>query len=113
MYSRYDPPAGRLRIPDHYGGSAFREGKRVALPDEESRPHPGVARPTPPPTPPAPPPSPPAPKPPTHAPIGFPFGHGLGLEELFLIGMILLLSQSEGNNDMILLLSLLLFWGEK
>lgn len=41
----------------------------------------------------------------------FPFGHGMGSEELLLIGLILLLSQNGEDRDMILWLALLLFSG--
>ena len=39
------------------------------------------------------------------------FGGGIGTEELLIIGLILLFAQSEGNEDMILLLILLFFIG--
>lgn len=41
----------------------------------------------------------------------FPFGHGLGFEELLLLGLILLLSHTEENSDVVLWLALLLFCG--
>ena len=41
----------------------------------------------------------------------FPFSHGLGFEELLILGIILLLSQNEGESDAVLLLGLLLFCG--
>ncbi|MBE6601658.1 MAG: hypothetical protein E7637_04030 [Ruminococcaceae bacterium] len=48
---------------------------------------------------------------PIDAKNGFPFGHGLGFEELLLLGLILLLSQTEENSDIALWLVLLLFCG--
>ena len=39
------------------------------------------------------------------------FGGGIGFEELLILGLILLMAQSEGNEDMIVLLALLLFIG--
>ena len=58
---------------------------------------------------------------PTHKPIpprlfgnlgaAFPFSHGLGFEELLILGIIILLSQNEGESDAVLLLGLLLFCG--
>lgn len=41
----------------------------------------------------------------------FPHSHGLGFEELLILGLILLLSRNEGDSDAILLLGLLLFCG--
>lgn len=41
----------------------------------------------------------------------FPFSHGLGFEELLILGLIILLSRNEEDSDMILLLGLLLFCG--
>ena len=41
----------------------------------------------------------------------FPFSHGLGFEELLLLGLIILLSRNENESDVILLLGLLLFCG--
>ena len=41
----------------------------------------------------------------------FPFTHGLGFEELLILGLILLLSRNEGESDAVLLLGLLLFCG--
>lgn len=38
----------------------------------------------------------------------FPFGHGIGFEEMLLIGVIALLSESENGNDLLLWLMLLL-----
>lgn len=42
---------------------------------------------------------------------GFPFGHGIGFDELLLIGLIVLLHGSEQGSDIILWLILLLFMG--
>ncbi len=73
--------------------------------------------------------SPPPPKPPaspqkhdTHAldPLkgllgglghSFPFAHGIGFDELLILGLILLLSRNEADSDLILWLALLLFCG--
>ncbi len=138
MYSRYhnrrDEP---VRVPEHYGGTAFSERPQPPEPPHRLN----VARPTPPeetpmPAPPHParpprlsetlrePPvtlscdtckAPEAEKPlsilPPLAAKGFPFGHGIGSEELLLIGLIVLLSGSEGGSDMVLWLALLLFLG--
>ena len=41
----------------------------------------------------------------------FPFSHGLGFEELLIIGLIILLSRNEEGSDMVLWLALLLFCG--
>ena len=41
----------------------------------------------------------------------FPFTHGLGFEELLILGLIILLSRNEEESDLILLLGLLLFCG--
>ena len=42
----------------------------------------------------------------------FPFSHGIGFDELLILGLILLLSQSgEGGSDVVLWLALLLFCG--
>ena len=41
----------------------------------------------------------------------FPFSHGLGFDELLLLGLIILLSQNEGDSDVVLWLALLLFCG--
>ncbi|MBQ9806520.1 MAG: hypothetical protein IJW49_08465 [Clostridia bacterium] len=42
---------------------------------------------------------------------GLPLSHGLGFEELLLLGLILLLSQTEQSSDIVLWLALLLFCG--
>ena len=41
----------------------------------------------------------------------FPFSHGIGFDELLIIGLILLLARSGQDSDMILWLALLLFCG--
>jgi len=41
----------------------------------------------------------------------FPFSHGLGFDELILLGLILLLSHNDHDPDVLLLLGLLLFCG--
>ena len=41
--------------------------------------------------------------------VGHLFRGGIGIEELLIIGLILLIAQSEDNDDIILLLALLLF----
>ena len=43
--------------------------------------------------------------------ISFPFSHGIGFDELLILGLILLLSQNEADSDLILWLILLLFCG--
>ena len=43
--------------------------------------------------------------------VGGLFGGGIGVEELLIIGLILLIAQSENNEDIIVLLALLLFIG--
>lgn len=42
---------------------------------------------------------------------GFPFGHGIGFDELLLLGLIVLLHGSEQGSDVVLWLILLLFMG--
>ena len=54
--------------------------------------------------------------PPTGSSPKFPFGHGLGIEELLILCMMLLVfshggDSGESDNELILLLALLLFWG--
>ena len=41
----------------------------------------------------------------------FPFSHGLGFEELLILGLIIMLSRNENESDIVLLLGLLLFCG--
>ncbi len=139
MYSRYhnrsDAP---LRVPEHYSGYAFSErtaqqspphhidvAKPTFPPPANETPMPAPPRPALPPPPqhhvPRTPaieepcePTPPVPFLPGFGQINtknFPFGHGIGFEELLLIGLIVLLSGSEGGSDMVLWLALLLFLG--
>lgn len=134
MYSRYH---GRLdegiHVPENYSGCAFAEPERTqpSAPPRQIE----VAKPTPTP----PPPEPPEVEKRTEeaeretasaheetrptavlSPIGgflgplgkhFPFSHGMGFEELLLIGLILLLSQSGVDSEVVLWLALLLFCG--
>ncbi len=133
MYSRYhDRNGAPLRVPEHYSGYAFSKG---ANPNVEQPPRRmDIAKPTPPPVPPQstmPPPPRPALPPPHEAPLheqpphlptpaptaplqlaGIPlFSHGIGFEELLLLGLIVLLWGTEGGSDMVLWLVLLLFLG--
>ena len=140
MYSRYHKGADdTFRLPENYGGVAFSEG-HLSKGGSDSLSHTfEVAKPSPPPqsnpitssTPPIPPrtssapPLPPVPPnarphsdpPPkaSHLPVGgkdgFPFAHGIGMEELFIIALIILLSKSEQSSDIVLCLTLLLFCG--
>ena len=105
MYSRYPKSSqSSIHIPDHYSGCAF-----YNTPTQEASP-PSIAE------------APPSTQaiegnePKSYAPLSNPFGGafgflrgGLGFEELLLIGLILLLSHSEQENDTILWLALLLF----
>ncbi len=47
----------------------------------------------------------------SHAGHTFPFAHGIGFDELLIIGLILLLSRTEQDSDAVLWLALLLFCG--
>ena len=140
MYSRFqNRPDPDIRIPEHYSGCAFSKPSPSApkKPDEnvspvKTRPHPVT------PTKPSPPPHkspPPALLLPPHEeqeentsktqspPVSlmekpferlgkaFPFSHGIGFDELLLLGLILLLSQSGKDEDTVLWLALLLFCG--
>ena len=129
MYSRYDAirPEKKLHIPEHYSGCAFSAGAPTDAPPHAL----GVARPTPPQeserasppmlssTPPdkkSPPPQeePTTPCEPTatHAPAPFvPFAGGLDFDQLLILGLILLLSHSGKDSDIVLWLGLLLFCG--
>ena len=137
MYSRFQSrPEEGIRIPEHYSGCAFSPAPpTVEKKREESasgRPRSmEAARPTPPPSknstspPPTPllppreqtekiPPSPPAN--PVQGLLGdlgkaFPLSHGIGFDELLLLGLILLLAQSGKDQDTLLWLALLLFCG--
>lgn len=136
MYSRYQNRSDQpIQIPEHYGGSAFAPPPSHREPPIKPHPHPvDAARPSPPPkkTPPLPPPAPlspstpPSDRVPENADIlppspqkgfsevlggAFPFSHGIGSEELLLLGLILLVAQSGKDPDVILWLALLLFCG--
>lgn len=104
MYSRYPD-----RLPEHYSGCAFRQGREdrppISVPFSEA----------PPPPPPPPPPPVPLPKP-KEKPSCDLFGGALpvlpgGLEgdELLLVGLILLLARSGEGADILPWLALLLF----
>lgn len=118
MYSRFPRNGDRtIRIPEHYSGCAFSETSAESMipQKEEPTPPPPTTEPT------APPPPPEEDKKdqdsqPTSLPLALPLGGnlpllggGLGFEELLLIGLILLLSRSEQDNDLVLWLVLLLF----
>ena len=140
MYSRYHKPSDTpIQLPENYGGVAFSE--TPAFKSDAAPPfHPlEVAKPSPPPpsegrqtnTPTTPMEAPPPPRSspttdhtsstPPHATTtallpmagkdGFPFSHGIGIEELFIIALIILLSRNEQASDMVLWLTLLLFCG--
>lgn len=127
MYSRYQNSKGEpLQIPKHYSGCAFAPIRQEERPSLSTRHTVEAARPTPPP------PLPPAPRKEeskneskeavrsSHTPHlsilegmgkAFPFSHGIGSEELLLLGLILLLARNGQDSDMILWLALLLFSG--
>lgn len=101
MYSRYPD-----RLPEHYSGCAFRQGREdrppISVPFSEA--------PLPPPPPPPPPPK------PQEKPSCDLFGGvlpalpgGLESDELLLIGLILLLARSGEGSDVLPWLALLLF----
>ncbi|MBQ9131909.1 MAG: hypothetical protein IJX62_05520 [Clostridia bacterium] len=46
-----------------------------------------------------------------HIGSAFPFSHGLGFDELLILGLILLLARNDGDSDIIPFLALLLFCG--
>ena len=118
MYTR--PPAGRfprsMRIPENYGGSAFRpivgeadDMRAATVPDEPPSP--------PPPSLPDEPsmqeaPSKEATVPTGRFSLGLPFlrrdGTGIGFEELLLIGLALLIAEDGAHDDLVWLLLLLL-----
>ena len=139
MYSRYHKGNDTtFQLPENYGGVAFSE-KRLAGSDGTQPTHTlEVAKPSPPPPPfynvPSPtaqprtePQAPPLPHAadaatdnnrtpslamlPIGGKAGFPFAHGIGTEELFIIALIILLSGNEQASDMVLCLTLLLFCG--
>lgn len=136
MYSRFSGKQERVsRLPEHYSGCAFTQEH---LPHRETAPKAPmpalfeIAKPSPPPTdavtereegahveespPPA---EEVAPSPIKATPTGllgglgsaFPFGHGIGFEELLILGLIILLSKDAGDSDTVLWLGLLLFCG--
>jgi hypothetical protein len=134
MYSRFhNRPDEEIHIPEHYSGCAFSqpspgpEKKREEPIKPRSHP-PEATRPSPPPPKKTPPPAlllPPREhveesEPPPTLPLqglfgdlgkSFPFSHGIGFDELLLLGLVLLLAQSGKDGDMILWLALLLFCG--
>lgn len=124
MYSRYQPNSREepFRLPENYGGCAFSEPRRPTPPEPPDGGRLEIATPTPaaPSPPEAPPHAPDAPKKdaalqPTSllSPLGhaFPFSHGLGFEELLILGLILLLARTDEPGDTLLWLVLLLFCG--
>ena len=139
MYSRYHKGNdASFQLPENYGGVAFSEKRPLGDGAPSARTL-EVAKPSPPlppfyhaPVPTAPPRSEPQKPPLPHAtatadtdnrhtppfsllPIGgkegFPFAHGIGTEELFIIALIILLSGNEQASDVVLWLTLLLFCG--
>lgn len=139
MYSRFqNRPEEGIRIPEHYSGCAFSSvtpsPERAKEEGERYRSRPMEARKPPTPTK-APPPAlllppremaedaernapkaPPPPERPAARLFGdlgkaFPFSHGIGFDELLLLGLILLLAQSEKDHETLLWLALLLFCG--
>jgi len=122
MYSRSQHrPSRPVQIPEHYSGCAFSpSSEEVASPTpieaavtQESSVAAISAVPPPPPSPPC---DPPTAPPLFHGLFGgrgatLPFSRGLQFDELLILGLILLLTQSEGDSDLILLLALLLFCG--
>ena len=140
MYSRYhkvsDTP---IQLPENYGGVAFSGNPPIKSDVDHPFRTLEVAKPSPPPpsenavtsVPPTtkesapPPPLPLSDKEPSSTPPhahssallpmagkdGFPFAHGIGFEELFIIALIILLSRNEQASDMVLWLTLLLFCG--
>ena len=136
MYSRFQNRSDEgIRIPEHYSGCAF--SPTPPPPDRKReepvkpRPRPVAAtKPSPPPPLKNPPPAlllPPCEertkkedetpaislieKPFEKLGKAFPFSHGIGFDELLLLGLIILLSQSGRDSDMVLWLALLLFCG--
>ena len=116
MYSRYPD-----RLPEHYSGCAFRQGREdrppISVPFSEAPPPPPPPPPSPCPPPPPPSPCPPPPPPkPQEKPSCDLFGGvlpalpgGLESDELLLIGLILLLARSGEGSDVLPWLALLLF----
>lgn len=126
MYSRFSGKNENVRLPEHYGGCAFSPQQAPPPPRQA---HPSVGKPTPPPPPPPPRETPreeeisdETPQKEKHSPsvpalrlgnlgVSFPFSHGIGFEELLILGLILLLSQNGEERDVVLILALLLFCG--
>ena len=117
MYSRSTKKSDPVKIPEHYSGCAFSQSAQ-----ETPKPLPslGVAKPS------APPPreaespplhdekpheSPSPPALPVLGALGGAFRRGIGFEELLLLGLILLLSQTDADSHLSLMLGLLLFCG--
>ena len=139
MYSRYHKQTdGEIKLPDNYGGVAFsehhfskNEGDSTAHTLEVAKPSPLPVLPLPtgsanetehPPgpenTPPVQKKTSPHPHRPPLTPLlpmgaleSFPFAHGIGFEELFIIALMILLSRNEQSSDVVLWLALLLFCG--
>ena len=121
MYSRYPNYrfSGAMRVPDNYSGNAFNASESSSineereLPREEAPPIESVAeQPSEPETVEA---SKPIDKkfrlPAFNLDIGRLFSGKFGIEELLIIGLILLISKNDTDDDIILLLALLLFIG--
>ena len=115
MYSRNARPISdkTVRIPENYGGSFLRPNLKEeyekcppSTPEADNG-QAGRAECE------APPPHAAAPRSifPINFASHFPFGHGLGFEELFLLGLILVLAKEEADEQMILFLIILLFCG--
>ncbi len=130
-----------VQIPEHYSGWAFSrtQSEKKPAPSPASKPPPAyleVGKPTyvqPPQSPPMPPPVLPKEDAPSEMPTiakeekptlpapfaalfgnmgsSFPFSHGIGFEELLILGLIILLARNEGDTDTMLLIGLLLFCG--
>ena len=121
MYTRPIPPASSdrmdsrgLQIPPHYSGNAFREIPPPPPTEEISDDISEVMKfPEPSPDPPIEEPSLPTSAKKSGKGIHFDFKHlfsgGIGTEELLILGVLLLLSQGEDNDDIFLFLILLLF----
>ena len=139
MYSRFSAKDSQapIQIPEHYSGCAFSatDGRTEKAPLKSAPPLLEVARPSPDPTHVQE--SPPRNDPPTGVPqesshttpsahdvpvssskaprllgnlgLAFPFSHGVGFEELLLLGLIFLLAQGDADSSTVLLLALLLF----
>ena len=141
MYSRYhNTPAQAIQVPKNYSGCAFHHNSPPS-PSSESSHKIDIAKPSPLPKADAieaPPPMPPPPRPvllstnkekgeksaandsrlpqPFKRLFGnmgnaFPFSHGIGFDELLILGLIVLLSNVEQDSDLVLWLTLLLFCG--